>query len=148
MKQLLNTTGCIARIHSKPLVLKEPFIDFASRFADFPGTVLLMSGGDLDCARYHILGVKPWLTMSARYQKIEITAGKKNFSFQANSLDFLQQLLRAYKNEAVSAIRKQNRWPISAGLFGYLSYDLKDSIEDLPRTSIDDHAQVSIRIRV
>jgi para-aminobenzoate synthetase component 1 len=139
MKNLLNTTGRIARIHSKPLVLKEPFIDFASRFADLAGTVLLMSGGDLDCARYHILGVKPWLTLSARYQKIEITVGKKNFSFQANPFDFLQQLLRAYKNGDGVAIRKQNRWPISAGLLGYLSYDLKDSIEDLPRTSIDDH---------
>jgi para-aminobenzoate synthetase component 1 len=28
--------------------------------------------------------------------------------------------------------------PFSAGLMGYLSYDLKDYIEKLPRTSIDD----------
>ena len=28
--------------------------------------------------------------------------------------------------------------PVAAGLFGYLAYDLKDDLEDLPRTTVDD----------
>ena len=28
--------------------------------------------------------------------------------------------------------------PVMAGLFGYLSYDLKDAVEELPKTAIDD----------
>ena len=43
-------------IHREPLELKESFMDIAGRFASIPGTVLLMSGGTLDCARYHFLG--------------------------------------------------------------------------------------------
>ena len=52
MKRIQQIAGNITGIHSQPLELQEPFIDVVSRFADQPGTVVLMSGGDLDCARY------------------------------------------------------------------------------------------------
>ena len=52
----------MAQIHSAELDLSEPFIDLVGRFADEPGTVALLSGGALDSARFHILGLRPWLT--------------------------------------------------------------------------------------
>ena len=48
---------------ARPLELAEPLERLAARFAAEPGTVLLLSGGELDCARHHILGLRPWLEL-------------------------------------------------------------------------------------
>ena len=49
----------VTGVHSERLDLHEPFVDVVRRFAHLPGTVALVSGGKLDCARHHILGVYP-----------------------------------------------------------------------------------------
>jgi para-aminobenzoate synthetase component 1 len=48
--------------------------------------------------------------------------------------DVLRQLINEY-----AMVFDDLSIPVAAGLFGYLSYDLKDFIEELPRTSVDDH---------
>jgi para-aminobenzoate synthetase component 1 len=53
-------------VHVRPYTLKIPFIDLAARFAHLPGTVLLLSGGEQDSARYHLLGIYPWMTLRSR----------------------------------------------------------------------------------
>lgn len=127
-------TGTIRRIHVEPFNLEMPFLDAAARFADRPGTVLLMSGGDLDCARYHILATCPWLSVSGRWGgDMTIMADDRVFQQPADPFDLLRHLLRAYEIQAPDLPA-----PVAAGLFGYLAYDLKDAIETLPRTSVDD----------
>jgi len=64
MEKIKKTTGEITGMHIEPIDLDESFVDFSARFAALAGTTVLLSGGDLDCARYHILGAKPWLTMA------------------------------------------------------------------------------------
>ena len=66
MDQPLFIDAPVTGVHTEPFSLTEPFLDLVARFADLPGTVALFSGGDLDCARYHILGVLPWLQFSGR----------------------------------------------------------------------------------
>ncbi|MBW1983875.1 MAG: hypothetical protein JRI53_04080, partial [Deltaproteobacteria bacterium] len=73
MDTILNHTGQIIDIHTEHVELNESFFDFASRFIHLPGSVLLASGGNLDCARYHILAIKPWLSFSGRNNKFKIT---------------------------------------------------------------------------
>ncbi len=108
-------------------------MDLGSRVADIAGTVVLLSGLDMDCSRYHILGASPWLSFTARGRNMEICIQKERFRFNADSFDTLRILLEKFKIDAVDLPR-----PLGAGLLGYLAYDLKDCIEDLPRTSVDD----------
>jgi para-aminobenzoate synthetase component 1 len=123
----------VGGIHSATIVLAEPFIEIARRFAHLPGTVALMSGGTLDSARYHILGIQPWLVIQANGPRLSVCWGKKTASADLEPFSFLQRLLQTYE-----LAPSQQATPLSAGLLGYLSYDLKDFLEVLPRTSVDD----------
>ncbi|MBW2708782.1 MAG: aminodeoxychorismate synthase component I [Deltaproteobacteria bacterium] len=124
-----NITG----IHSQPLELQEPFIDMASRFADQPGTVVLMSGGDLDCARYHMLGLWPWLSFKGKNRDMRISAFDGEIRLEQDPFDTLREIINVFQIE-----NREQLLPLSAGLMGYLAYDLKDSLETLPRTTVDD----------
>jgi para-aminobenzoate synthetase component I len=118
-------------VQVRPFELDEPFIDLAARFAHLPGTVVLLSGGELDCARYHLLGIQPWLTLQSRCGRAVLTVDGQAVPSHRSSFDLLAQLL-------VSARLPSGAGPMSAGLMGYLAYDLKDELEALPRTSLDD----------
>ena len=93
---------------------------------------MLMSGGHLDSARHHILGVDPWLVLKSRGRELALTVGDQAHVLEMDPF------------EAVRAITDHCQWdsdtrqaPLMAGLMGYLAYDLKDQLEDLPRTSVD-----------
>jgi para-aminobenzoate synthetase component 1 len=118
---------------SSPLQTEISFLDIAARFAHMPGTVVLTSGGNPDCARYNILAVDPWLTLKTTLTCATIESVGHVKSFEADPFDVLKYLVSKYKLPD-----GDYPFPICAGLFGYLSYDLKDCIEELPRTSVDD----------
>ncbi|MDP3286348.1 MAG: aminodeoxychorismate synthase component I, partial [Desulfobacterales bacterium] len=120
-------------IYRERLILAEPFIEFAARFASLPGTVILLSGGYLDCARYHILGALPWLTFTGRGQNHSVSTPEGTIDYKANPFEILSLLLDKYK-----MANQSPECPLCSGLMGYLSYDLKDTLEKLPRTSVDD----------
>jgi para-aminobenzoate synthetase component I len=123
----------IEELHSSPLTSDMSFIELAGRFANQPGTVILASGGDSDCARYNILGVAPWLTLRTTLTHSTIDYEDRTTTFESDPLLTVQSLLRRYRLP-----EGKYPFPLCAGLLGYLSYDLKDCIEVLPRTSIDD----------
>jgi para-aminobenzoate synthetase component I len=125
----------ISGFHAEPIELKESFMEAASRFAAVPGTVALMSGTGLDCARYHLLGVKPWLTLTGRDQRLQVKIQDTIHHIAENPFEVLRQILRQFH---FSALPSDIEIPIGAGLMGYLAYDLKDCLEKLPRTSVDD----------
>ena len=131
MIDLLKTLR-LEGIHREPLELKESFMDVAGRFASIPGTVLLMSGGTLDCARYHILGTMPWLILKGRNRVLTLRLGDETQPLTADPFDILQQVLHTFQPDDVEF------GPFTTGLMGYLAYDLKDMLEVLPRTSVDD----------
>jgi len=133
MKRILQIAGKITGIHSQPLELQEPFIDLAARFADAPGTVVLMSGGKLDCARYHILGLWPWLSFKGKNRAMSISAFDSEIRLEQDPFDTLREIINVFEVK-----NKKQLLPLSAGLMGYLAYDLKDSLETLPRTTVDD----------
>ncbi len=120
-------------VHVQPLELNEPFIDLVARCAPLPGTVALLSGGDLDSARYHLLGLWPWLSLSGRGHAMRLQVDGVTQPWATTPLDALAAVLDALRLPA-------GAWPppLAAGLMGYLAYDLKDELETLPRTSVDD----------
>lgn len=123
----------LAGVRVESLSLDEPFIDLAARFAHLPGTVLLLSGGDLDCARYHLLGIRPWLTLCARAGGMGLTLDGRQMAIDQGPFQALDRVVRALHLPPGGYPQ-----PFAAGLMGYLSYDLKDELEALPRTSVDD----------
>jgi para-aminobenzoate synthetase component I len=133
MNALLEDLCGIAGVLSRSLDLAEPFAEMAARFAGEPGSVVLLSGGTLDCARYHILGVRPWLTLSGRPGETTVAIDGAGRALPLAPLDVLETVLtRCRLNPGEVAA------PVAAGLFGYLAYDLKDELESLPRTTVDD----------
>ena len=123
----------ITDIRVEDLDLVEDMIDVAARFAHLPGTTLLYSGGDLDCARFHVLGLWPWLTLTARPGTVRLETGGRKLDLAHAPLDVLDGVLSHFR-------LKTDGWPepLPAGLMGYLAYDLKDCLEHLPRTSVDE----------
>ena len=133
LKTFLNAVGKIRKLHDERVCPDMSFMELAERFADMPGTVVLASGGDLDCAQYHILAARPWLTLTARPGMTTLNAGDEVFESPEDPLSAIREVLGHFRIED-----EKKDLPVSAGLFGYLAYDLKDYIEDLPRTAIDD----------
>ncbi|MFZ5571537.1 MAG: aminodeoxychorismate synthase component I [Thermodesulfobacteriota bacterium] len=128
----MELTEVIRGIHVEPLELTQPLPEIAGHFAAEPGTVLLLSGGDLDCARYHFLAVDPWLQLRGSGRDMTLVTGNRRTEFAADPFETLDFLLSACRLPSPDLAL-----PVGAGLFGYLSYDLKDRLENLPRTSMD-----------
>jgi para-aminobenzoate synthetase component 1 len=123
----------VTGVHSEALDLHEPFVDVVRRFAHLPGTVALLSGGTLDCARHHILGVYPWLSLRGQRARTTLDDGDHRVELDGDPFTTLRRLLRHCRVPDLGL-----PLPLCSGLLGYLAYDLKDCLEQLPRTSIDD----------
>jgi len=123
----------LSGVHTEEIKLSGSFLQTAEKFSNLPGTVLLMSGGTLDCAQYHILAAKPWLSFIGHGRNMQIKTNVRDFRFHADPFQTLRMLLRTFRQELPDL-----SLPVAAGLFGYLAYDLKDHLEKLPRTSVDD----------
>jgi para-aminobenzoate synthetase component 1 len=130
---LRKIAGQIRNIHLEEIDLGSSFQDFSSRFASIPGTVVLLSGGELDCAQYHVLGTRPWLSFLGRGRHMVLTVGEQVIQLEADPFDTLRMILGTFHMDGLAL-----PIPIGSGLMGYLSYDLKDFLENLPHTSFDD----------
>ncbi|MFH2067121.1 MAG: aminodeoxychorismate synthase component I [Pseudomonadota bacterium] len=119
-------------IYTQEITLSGSFPETAEKFAPIPGTVILLSGGNLDCSRYHILAAKPWLSIRGLGSRISFQTKQEKHSFLADPFLALDSLLGQYQQNISPQL------PVAAGLFGYLAYDLKDHLEHLPRTAVDD----------
>lgn len=114
----------------------QPFEHAAGRFSRQEGTVVLLSGSDLDCARYHILAVDPWLTLKGTGKTScvtikDSTGNVVTHETKQGPLGLVDTLVK--KN---TLLDKTFKLPVTAGLFGYFAYDLKDTIEHLPQTCV------------
>ena len=131
MQRLKEIAGRMTGIYSEALSLADSFEALAARFADEPGTVLLLSGGDLDCARYHLLGLWPWLTFRGKNRAMTMRVLDREIALEQDPFDTLRDVLDTFHIKAADT-------PFAAGLMGYLAYDLKDCLESLPLTTVDD----------
>ena len=158
IKELETLTGRITAVHTEVIAPDEPFMTTAARFAAIPGTVVLLSGGDLDCARWSIIATRPFLTFAGRCDGGTLFCGDTAIPVTRDPFSVLRQLLTCYRYTGAAEIfgpgSSGNRdkaeatgpeqggadssLPVLAGLFGYFAYDLKDAIEELPATTMDD----------
>ena len=133
MHRLIEEIPRIVGVSTQTLRLEAPFETTAACIAGSVGTVVLLSGGALDCSRYHILAADPWLTIRSWSTKTVLTLDRTTHERSDAPLDVLQPLINQCRLDA-----DPECGPVAAGLFGYLAYDLKDDLETLPRTTVDD----------
>ena len=132
----INNLPCIERIHREKIDLKQPFEFMSSKFADMLGTVVLLSGTDLDCARYNILAAMPWLTLTGKNKNLTLKFADNKIALNKDPFDVVEKLINHFDISHDPYV-SDGSVPVNAGLFGYLGYDLKDRIEKLPKTCID-----------
>ncbi|MCP3901705.1 MAG: aminodeoxychorismate synthase, component I, partial [Desulfobacteraceae bacterium] len=71
-KELIDQLPTIEFIHKEKIELSSSFVKIAEKFAMDKGTTVLLSGGNLDCSRYHILAIKPWLELSGKGRNLQL----------------------------------------------------------------------------
>ncbi|THB74385.1 MAG: aminodeoxychorismate synthase component I [Desulfobacteraceae bacterium] len=135
MNGFIDGLPCLNFIHKEDLPKGRSFEEIARQFAADTGTVVLMSGTDLDCARYNILAIDPWLVVQGRNNRFEVSCFGHTHEFDTDPFSLIDRIISRY---ALDAKVQLSQWgPVCAGLFGYFSYDLKDDIEVLPQTCMD-----------
>ncbi len=133
MQRMRDALPALSGVCSRELVLETPFETMAARFAGEAGTVILLSGSGIDCARYHLMALRPWLTVYGRHGETTLIVDDRPFIVQRPPLDLVDDVVEHCRVAVDDTVG-----PVSAGLFGYLAYDLKDGLEALPRTAVDD----------
>ncbi|MCP4670624.1 MAG: aminodeoxychorismate synthase, component I, partial [Desulfobacula sp.] len=128
-KKIVENLPVLSDVHMETIVLDRPFENIAAAFAQDLGTVLLLSGSNLDSSRYNILAVKPWLGIKSQNNAVSIKYGGKEFYTQQDPFSAIQALLNRFEFN-----HDNFDFPVLSGLFGYFAYDLKDLIEKLPST--------------
>lgn len=142
-KPIPSIEGILPKIKSvnvKQITLQKPFLDYAQAASTQPNTVVLMSGKDSSgSSRYHMIGMIPWLIIQSKNNDVSVTARDRTFNFHSNPFDIIKQILATFKNikEFIETNLNTNL-PLMSGLMGYLSYDLKQHLDDVPSTCHDD----------
>jgi para-aminobenzoate synthetase component 1 len=141
MKWGIEQLPRVSSLFMEEIDLGLPFELAAARFAEDPGTVLLLSGTSPagGCARYNILAIQPWLELKVRGEALALKVDNESFDLDGDPFTFLGELLDHLKLDHLHLDGAKEELPVCAGLFGYFSYDLKDRIENLPRTCGDVH---------
>jgi para-aminobenzoate synthetase component 1 len=98
-----------------------------------PYAMLLLSGGDLDCAGYSLMGWDPFLVLRARGRRIWLRQDGAPRVSEADPFMVLEDILGALELPGDSPLT-----PLAAGGLGFLAYDLKNHLERLPATAVDD----------
>ena len=132
LQEILTAAGQPHHIHRQDIPNARSLMDMGAHLADREGTVLLMSGGRMDSARHHILGINPWMILKTRGGVAQLTIDGREHRLEMAALAALRTILEHFKCD-----RQACGVPLGAGLMGYLAYDLKDALEDLPRTAVD-----------
>jgi para-aminobenzoate synthetase component 1 len=110
--------------------------DLVEVFAPYrrlPYAMLLLSGGELDCASHSLMGWDPYLVLRSKGNKIQMVRGTEVAEWTGNPFTVLEDLLDALEIPGPPPLS-----PFAAGGVGFLAYDLKNHLERLPTTAMDD----------
>lgn len=99
LSEIFTNTGTISGVFSKKIEIEKPFIDIAEKFSHISGTTVLLSGGDLDCSRYHIMGTHPFLIFSGKGNQITIETDNSKVTFKSDPFFVLRELLKNFEME-------------------------------------------------
>ncbi len=128
--------GRIVDIEVRPFTPPPGVRDLADLFGAIrrrPYAMLLLSGGDLDCAGYSLLGWDPFLVLKSKGDQVSWRLSGETRVCQGNPLTVLEDALGGLELPGGTPVD-----PLAAGCLGFLAYDLKNHLEILPQTAADD----------
>ena len=128
--------GRIVDIQVSPYAPPPGVQDLADLFVAIrrrPYAMLLLSGGDLDCAGYSLMGWDPFLVLRAKGDRVSWQRDGAIQVCRGNPFTVLNDLLAALELPGAAPLP-----PFCAGGLGFLAYDLKNHLEKLPQTAVDD----------
>ncbi len=128
--------GRIVDIEVKPFTPPDGCADLSDLFTPLrrrPYAMLLLSGGDLDCSCYSLLGWDPFLVLTGKGRRVSALSGESQSRYDANPFDVLEELLGKLELPGSSPVP-----PYSGGAMGFLAYELKNHLEHLPQQAADD----------
>ena len=128
--------GRIVDIMVRPFQPPGAGVDLAELFAPYrrrPYAMLLLSGGDLDCASHSLMGWEPYLVLSSKGNRVRLLRGMESIELRGNPFEVLEALLAALEIPGEVPLA-----PFAGGGLGFLAYDLKNHLERLPATAQDD----------
>jgi|UniRef100_A0A7C5ES92 para-aminobenzoate synthetase component 1 len=117
----------------QPPLLVEDLADVFVSYRQQPYAMLLLSGGELDCAGHSLMGWDPFLVIQSKGNRIQIQAGKHRRLWTGNPFAVLEDLLGRLELSGPPPVA-----PFAAGGLGFFAYDLKNHLERLPATAKDD----------
>ncbi|MGA9754500.1 MAG: aminodeoxychorismate synthase component I [Desulfobaccales bacterium] len=128
--------GRVVDIEVKPYEPPPGVSDLAELFSAVrqrPYAMLLLSGGELDCAGYSLMGWDPFLVLRAKGRRVRLEQDGDTRVSDADPFVVLEDILKALELPGDSPLT-----PLAAGGLGFLAYDLKNHLERLPTTAADD----------
>jgi anthranilate synthase component 1 len=121
-------------VQSVPADLLTPVSAFLAIAEDEPYSFLLESverGEQL--GRYTFLGVRPYMKVCARGNRITLETGRRRTETEGNVFELLQQLLGRHRVAAIPGLP-----PFTAGAVGYFAYDAVRNLEEIGNHAKDD----------
>ena len=128
--------GRIVDLEVTPFAPPAGVNDLASLFTPLrqqPYAMLLLSGGELDCAGYSLMGWDPFLVLKSKGRRVEAIQGNGKQVFEADPFQVLAETLDSLELPGPAPVE-----PCAGGGMGFLAYDLKNHLERLPATAADD----------
>ncbi len=128
--------GRVVDLNIKPYEPPPGVENLADLFASVrqrPYAMLLLSGGELDCAGHSLMGWDPFLVLRAKGRRVRVQQDGVTKEYEADPWVVLEDLLGALELPGDPPLA-----PMAAGCLGFLAYDLKDHLERLPTTAADD----------
>jgi para-aminobenzoate synthetase component I len=109
------------------------FLAVVRSLAENTFSAVLLSGGNLDCARYSIAGWDPFVVLKSKGRRVQVTTPLGTATLEGNPLDVLDWIFELVRPGCALGVH-----PFAGGAMGYFAYDLKNQIEHLPQTAADD----------
>jgi para-aminobenzoate synthetase component I len=112
------------------------FLPYARSCGAVPHGVVLLSGGRTGLEaenRYSIAAWDPMLVFQSKARSCRLSSSRGTLTIDGAPLEILDELFLVFKADFPAAIH-----PFSGGAVGYFAYDLKNTIERLPQTAMDD----------
>jgi para-aminobenzoate synthetase component I len=109
------------------------FLERATELASGTYRVVLLSGGELDCSRYSLAAWDPFLMFKSKGTRLQLWGPEGEASWQGDPLACIDALFARLQPDFPLVTP-----PFAGGALGYFAYDLKDCIEQLPKTALDD----------
>jgi len=103
-----------------------------AHFDRIPEASLLNSSLETDISRFSFIGLDPFLVLKSKNGKTELISNEKSVKTGKDPFECLDFILKTYKTDNPSP------FPFTSGGVGFLSYDLKDLLENIEQRSEDD----------